>query len=86
MFSINIVSEGGTEEDRRIDPPLNFGILSKSIIIFGKNWFDPPLDKENFSDPPLNKIRSALTVCKQQKFHGIGIKKQLELNQILPPK
>ena len=25
--SIEIGSEGGTEEDRRIDPPLNFGIF-----------------------------------------------------------
>ena len=36
-------SEGGTEEDRRIDPPLNFGkrilLLYKTILIFGKNWF-----------------------------------------------
>ena len=29
--------------------------------MFQKNWVDPPLDEEKSSDPPLEKIRSALT-------------------------
>ena len=56
---LRIVSEGGTGEDRRINPPLNLG---KTLIIFGKNWFcrsSPRLEK--IFDPPLDKIRSALT-------------------------
>ena len=36
MFLIRISSEGGTGEDRRIEPPLNFG---KTTIISGKNGF-----------------------------------------------
>ena len=27
VVDVKILSEGGTEEDRRIDPPLNFGIF-----------------------------------------------------------
>ena len=27
LVKFNLLSEGGTEEDRRIDPPLNFGIF-----------------------------------------------------------
>ena len=46
-------------EPRRIDPPLNLG---KTLMIFVKNWLcrsSPRLKK--ISDPPLDKIRSALT-------------------------
>ena len=54
-------SEGGTGENRRIDPHLNVGILEETIIIFGKNWFKSSPRLKNFSDPHLDKIRSALT-------------------------
>ena len=64
-----IVSEGGTEEDRRIDPPLNFVIfIENNSNIWKKIASDPPLDKENFSNPPLDEIRSALTVSTQFEF------------------
>ena len=59
VWHIYLSSEGGTGEDRRINPPLNLG---KTLIIFGKNWFcrsSPRL--KIFFDPPLDKIRSALT-------------------------
>ena len=56
-----ICSEGGTGENRRIDPHLNVGILEKTIIIFGKNWFGSSPRLKIFSDPHLDKIRSALT-------------------------
>ena len=51
----NIYSEGGTEEDRRINPPLNFGIfIENNNNIWKKIGSDTPLDtKEKFSDPPL---------------------------------
>ena len=46
-----ILSEGGTGEDRRIDPHLNFG--TTIVIIFGKIGSDrPPLDKKNFRSSP----------------------------------
>ena len=66
-MSINITSEGGTGENRRIDPHLNVGILEKTIIIFGKNWFRSSPRLKIFSDPHLDKIHSALTVNHKQK-------------------
>ena len=45
ILQIYVFSEGGTGENRRIDPHLNLGILQKTIIIqFGKNGSDPHLD------------------------------------------
>ena len=38
------------------------GILEKTIIIFGKNWFRSSPRLKIFSNPHLDKIRSALTV------------------------
>ena len=58
---LTLSSEGGTGENRRIDPHLNVGILEKTIIIFGKNWFRSSPRLKIFSDPHLDKIRSALT-------------------------
>ena len=63
----NICSEGGTGENRRIDPHLNVGILEKTIIIFGKNWFRSSPRLKFFSDPHLDEIRSALTVQKYRE-------------------
>ena len=59
---IFLFSEGGTEEDRRIDPPLNFGIFIENNNKIWKKWLrsSPRLIKKN-SDPPLDKFRSALT-------------------------
>ena len=54
-------SEGGTGENWRIDPHLNLGILLKTIVIFGKNWFRSSPRLKFFSDPHLDEIRSALT-------------------------
>ena len=51
-------TEGGTGENWRIDPHL-FGNLT--LIIFGKNWFRSSPRLKIFSDPHLDKIRSALT-------------------------
>ena len=56
-----ISSEGGTGENRRIDPHLNLGILLKTIVIFGKNWFRSSPRLKFFLDPHLDKFRSALT-------------------------
>ena len=47
-------SEGGTGEN----PHLNFG---KTIVIFGKNWFQSSPRLKKGSDPHLDKIRSTLT-------------------------
>ena len=69
----NICSEGGTGENRRIDPHLNVGILEKTIIIFGKNWFRSSPRLKIFSDPHLDKIRSALTEHYNDVIHIICI-------------
>ena len=59
----NIYSEGGTEEDRRINPPLNFGIFIENNNKIWKKWLrsSPRLIIKN-SDPPLYKFHSALTI------------------------
>ena len=59
---IDIISEGGTEEDRRINPPLNFGIFIENNNKIWKKWLRsfPRLIKKN-SNPLLDKFRSALT-------------------------
>ena len=62
-------SEGGTGENLRIDPHLNVGILEKTIIIFGKNWFRSLTRLKIFSDPHLDKIHSALT-ANMYMIHG----------------
>ena len=62
MVSNTFTSEGGTGENWRIDPHLNLGILLKTIVIFGKNWFRSSPRMKFFSDPHLDEIRSALTV------------------------
>ena len=40
MYKIDFsyFSEGGTEEDRRIDPPLNFGIFIENNNKIWKKW------------------------------------------------
>ena len=43
-------SEGGTGEDWRIDPHLNFG--TTIVIIFGKVGSDPLLDKKKIRSSP----------------------------------
>ena len=64
---MDMYSEGGTGKDRRINPPLNLG---KTLIMFGKNWFRrSSLRLKKISDPPLEKIRSALTVHTHAQFY-----------------
>ena len=61
-IQLYIYSEGGTQEDRRIDPPLNFGIFIENNNKIWEKWLrsSPRLIKKN-SDPPLDIFRSALT-------------------------
>ena len=77
-----VSSEGGTGEDRRIDPHLNVGILEKIIIIFGNNWFRLKF----FSDPHLDKIHSALNGCKpifgDFKSHCVCASKKFDLSAL----
>ena len=57
-----IHSEGGTGENRRIDPHLNFGnFIEKTIIIFGKNCCRSTPRLKISSDPHLDNSHSALT-------------------------
>lgn len=55
-FDLAIISEGGTGEDRMIDPHLKFG--TTIVIIFGKVGSDPLLDKKKI--PILTWIKSVL--------------------------
>ena len=54
-----ITSEGGTSEELRTDIHLKFSSVVHKVVKNRKNW---PKSSLRFSDPHLDKIRSALTV------------------------
>ena len=56
------------------------GILEETIIIFRKNWFRSSPRLKNFSDPHLDKIRSALTAFAEPsafKVHTLTFQKTI---------
>ena len=54
-------SEGGTGENQRINPHLDLGNFVENNNNIWKNWFRSSSRLKIFSDPHLDKIRSALT-------------------------
>ena len=72
QYSIILLSEGGTGEDWKIEPHLNFGNFIEKNNNIWKKLAQILTKIENFFRSHLDKIRSALTEFTHSSIYGIS--------------